>query len=106
MSGRRIVVLGPVEVERIPNLPTLVEDLDGEVRVIRGDWWVGRCRTCQRHSTEDHAEAFRTATAAARWAAQHGGLDVSTPVDRVCPDRQAEFRVRAAFAALTGGAAA
>jgi len=105
VTGRRIVVLGPVEVERIPNLPTLVEDLDGEVRVIRGDWWVGRCRTCQRHSTEDHAEAFRTATAVARWAAQHQGLDVSTPVDRVCPTLRAEFRVRQAFKDLTGAAA-
>lgn len=105
MSGRRIVVLGPVEVERIPNLPTFVEDLDGEVRVVRGDWWVGRCRTCQRHSTEDHAEAFRTATAAARWAAQHRGLDVSTPVDRVCAELRAGFEVRRAFDAITKEAA-
>lgn len=81
MSARHVSVRCGVEVEHLAAFPTIHED----GHVTRSAAFIGRCRRCGAHSTEDTGGLlFTHAVDVARWSAARRGLDLSTRVDRVC----------------------
>jgi hypothetical protein len=88
------------EIVRVPRMLTITEGGGAFL----ADRFFARCARCEAHSAEDSAASdgfpSRSAADAAMWAARHRGLDLSAPVDDVCPKRQFGFAARQQLAAI------
>jgi hypothetical protein len=87
-----------VEVVRVPQMLTILESGDAFL----ADRYFARCGRCGAHSDEDTRDGFpsRSAVEASTWAARHRGLDLSAPLDDVCPRQRFEFAARKQLAAI------
>jgi hypothetical protein len=98
MSAAVVRATDATEIVRVPRMLTITESGDAFL----ADRFFARCCSCEAHSDEDTRDGFpsRSAVEAATWAARHRGLDLSAPVDAVCPKRRREFAARQQLAAI------